>query len=287
MSDPVVFSDSKMPPEEEYDLLVEAGKLPETNVVLPKSYLSVSQVHLFQNCSRAYYWRYIQDVVVPPQARQAEGSAVHKSLERAHRDCLKSGQVTSLDIMLDAHNDAWKTLKPEIEVWDEDEDEERILKRGRSFLTQYHAKYLPKLKPVLIEKRFWISMGSKNVPLTGYIDLVADDLTDPAFTVSTVVDYKVVSKAKSQAAIDTDIQLTVYSHAAGVPRVRFDQFVKTTAPAVKILQSVRNVKSYLWVQGMFQMIAESIGAGIFPPCDPGHWMCTEKWCGYWKRCRGK
>lgn len=286
MSDPVVFSESKRPPEEEYDLLVESGKLPETSLVLPKSFLSVSQVHLFQSCARAYEWRYVKDVISPPLARTAEGQAVHRSLELAHRNRMRSGQVTPLDTMLDAHNDAWANLKKDIEVWDkEEDDEERILKRARSFLFQYHSKHLPALNPITVEQRFWITMGQHNVPLVGYIDLIADDLTDT--DVREVIDYKVVSKSKSQSDIDNDVQLTVYAHAAGLPRVRFDQFIKTTAPAIKILRSQRDSRNYQWVQNVFVAVAEAISAGNFPPCDPGSWLCTEKWCGYWKRCRGK
>jgi len=285
MSGEVVFSDSKMPPEEEYDLLVETGKLPSTDLALPKSYLSVSQVRLFQSCPRAYEWRYVKDVISPPQARMAEGQAVHRSLEHAHRQYMKSRKMVPLDTMLDTYNDAWNTLKTDVEVWDEDDSEERILKRARAFLLQYHTKYLPLVTPIVVEQRFWISLGKCHIPLNGYIDLIADDSADP--DTREVIDYKVVSKSKSQADANNDMQLTVYSHAAGLPKVRFDQFVKTAAPAIKVLRSNRDRRDFLWVQDVFESVAGAISAGNFPPCDPGSWLCTEKWCGFWKRCRGK
>lgn len=283
----VVFSDSKKPPDEEYDDLVDAGKLPETSIVLPKTHLSVSQVHLYQSCPRAYYWRYVKDLILPPRARIVEGQAVHKSLEAVHRQHMSSGQPTTLDVLLDAHTDAWARLKTDIEEWDDD-NEDKILKRAHSFLTQYHMKHMYKLKPAGVEKRFWMTVGQQQIPLLGYIDLIAEEETESAPDPANreVVDYKVVGRAKSQVDVDTDLQLTTYSRATGLSHVRFDQFVKTASPKVQITRSRRDLKSHMWAQEIFEEVAKAIAAGIFPPCDPGHWMCTENWCGFWRKCRG-
>jgi len=285
----VVFTDSKRPPDEEYDDLVEKGKLPATTLDLPKTHISVTQVHLYQNCPKAYYWRYVKDLIVPPAARAIEGKAVHQSLEKGHRERMSSGKMAPLELLLEAHNDAWKDMKPEIETWDEDHDENSILKRARMFLTQYHTKHLPALKPVGVEKRFWWTVGQRHIPVLGFIDLILDkpkEAAEDPGNCPEVVDYKVVARSKSQADIDSDLQLTTYSRATGIPQVRFDQFVKTTSPTVKILQSRRDVKSYRWAEAVFEGVAQAINAGIFPPCNTGSWICTEKWCGYWSRCRG-
>lgn len=283
----VVFSDSKMPPDEEYDNLVDAGKLPPTDVVLPKTHLSVSQVHLYQSCPRAYSWRYVKDLILPPRARMVEGQAVHKSLEVAHRQRMSSGQLAPLDVLLDAHTDSWAQLKTDIEEWDDD-NEDKIVKRAHSFLTQYHMKHMYKLRPASVEKRFWMTVGQQQIPLLGYIDLIAEEEVEgvPNPANREIVDYKVVGRAKSQGDADMDLQLTVYSRATGLSHVRFDQFVKTVSPKIHVVRSRRDLKSHMWAQEIFEEVAKAISAGIFPPCDPGHWMCTENWCGFWKKCRG-
>lgn len=284
----VVFSNSTKPPDEEYDDLIEAGALPETRVVLPKVHISVSQVHLYQSCPRAYYWRYVKDLILPPRARIVEGQAVHKALETAHKQRMTSGQRPPLDVLLDAHADAWAQLKTDIEEWDDD-NEDKILKRACAFLTQYHRKHMHKLKPIVVEKRFWMTIGQQQIPLLGYIDLITEEETvddAPDFVNREVVDYKVVSRAKSQNDVDADLQLTVYSRATGLSRVRFDQFVKTASPRIQIIRSWRDRKSHMWAQEVFEEVAKAIAAGIFPPCDPGYWMCTENWCGFWRKCRG-
>jgi len=29
---------------------------------------------------------------------------------------------------------------------------------------------------------------------------------------------------------------------------------------------------------------EAIKTGVFLPCDPGHWKCSEQYCGFWRQC---
>ena len=284
-----ILSDSLLTPEEEYDYLVDSGKLPETDVMLPTGYLSVTQIGTFIKCPKQYEFRYVKGIISPPQARMAEGTAIHKAMEAGHQERMVSGTTAPLDVLMDAHNDAWKNAKSRIEVWDEESPESLILKRARVFLTQYHQYYLPHIDPLGVEKRFW-ALVDDNIPVLGYIDLIAKDSNpklrhqdDPA---QEVVDYKVVAKTISKGEIDGNLQLTMYSHATGIPRVRFDMFVKTKTPAVKSLSSIRTSKDWRWAQRVFTDIGHAISTGVFPPTLPTEWSCTKKWCGYYDLCRG-
>ena len=284
-----ILSDSLLTPEEEYEYLTDSGKLPETDVMLPAGYLSVTQIGTFIRCPKQYEFRYVKGIISPPQARIAEGSAMHKALEVGHQERMVSGTTAPLDVLMDAHNDAWKNQKQRIEVWDEESPEALILKRARVFLQEYHKYFLPHIDPIGVEKRFW-ALVEDNIPVLGYIDLIALDsnpkLRNQNEPEQEVVDYKVVAKTISKNEVDGNLQLTMYSHATGIPRVRFDMFVKTKTPAVKSLGSIRTSQDWKWAQRVFSDIGHAISKGVFPPTLPTEWSCTKKWCGYWHLCRG-
>lgn len=289
-----ILSSSKLDPHDELEYLVETGALPACDLPLPQGYLSVSQIGTYLRCARQYEFRYVNGIIIPPRARLAEGTAMHKALEAGHRERKASGTTAPLSMLLDAHNDAWKTAKADIEVWEEDDDkEEDILKRGRIFLSKYHKEYLPKIKPVGIENRFWLSVGAAGVPILGYIDLIAEEEEahkkehQTEVTGPEIVDYKVVGKTKAQSEVDNDIQLTVYSGAVNTTKVRFDMFVKKKDPVIQTVRSLRTPSDWAWAAEVFEGIALAIARGVFPPCMPTNWACSEAWCGYYKKCRGK
>ncbi len=134
---------------------------------------------------------------------------------------------------------------------------------------------------------FWVTLGEHNIPLLGFIDLVAENFADENCTGDQeVIDHKVGGKAKTQDDIDNDMQLSIYSHATGVPRVRFRSFVKNKKPVIKTVSALRGIRAWKWAAHVVTEVANSISKGVFPPGSEG-WHCTPKWCGYWDICRGK
>ena len=280
-------------PDEEYQKLVEEASIEECVFSMPRGYLSVSQINTFRRCPRQYYFRYIKDLIRAPSATLVEGHAVHQSVAIGHLEALKHGKVP-LDVMLDAHNDTWKKEARDIDWKNEinDESEEIILQRGRRFLEQYRTGYIPHLHPKVdqkgpfIERRFWVTVGDAKIPVLGYIDLVAKNERPEGSKEEEVIDHKVVGRSKSQSDVDGDFQLTVYSHATKIPRVRFQCFVRTKEPKIKSVAAIRTPHEWEWTKMAVQEVAKCISAGIFPPGNDG-WHCTPKWCGFWDLCKGK
>lgn len=284
--------------EKEYQQLVEEATIEECALTLPRGYLSVSQVEMYRRCGLQYYYRYVKGQIIPPSVAQAEGQALHHGIAVGHTEALKNPKVP-LDVMLDALNDRWKTIREDINWKVENEDgdsEDTILARGRKFLSGYGEDFLPYLKTradrvgPFIERRFWVTVGKANIPVLGYIDLVAENFMPagrkdlPEGTKEPeVIDHKTGSKAKSAFDVETDLQLTVYSAVTGVPRVRFNSFVKNKTPVIKTISALRAPKDWKWAQFVVQAVAESISKGIFIPGASG-WWCSPKFCGYYDIC---
>jgi hypothetical protein len=202
-----------------------------------------------------------------------------------------------VDILLDAHSDAWKREKANIDWKQEDEKERHILQRDRTCLETYHKAYVPNLAPEIhegrpaVEHRFWVTMGKARVPVLGFIDLVARNTTKPKKGPEgsgelEVIDHKVTSRMKTQADVEGSIQLSVYAGVMKVNRVRYQCFVKTKSPYIGAVAAVHGAREWKWAEFVVQQIAQCISSGVFPPGADG-WHCSEKYCGYWDICRGR
>lgn len=285
----VVEGKSDVDEDVEFKKLIEARKLAESPLNLPRGYLSVSQVSMYLRCALAYEWRYVRDIIRPPGFALVEGKAMHRALEMGLREKMTVGSVTPIDVLLDAWRDTWTTSKTEVEDWGEDGEQKTVRTiedRGRALIKLYHTEHLPKRDPTGVEQRFWMEMGEQRIPILGYVDLIDKENLDGIHG-PTVVDHKVVKAAKSQSDADSDMQLTLYAHATRTPRVRFDSFCKTLKPKIKTTRSIRTVQDVRWVSHVFDAVAQNISKGIFIPTDPANWQCLPKYCGYYDLCRGK
>jgi len=283
----------------EYQHLIEEVSIEECALALPRGYLSVSQVNTYRRCPRQYYFRYIKDLIRAPSVSLVEGNAVHKGLAVGHEASVKSG-TAPLDMMLDAYNDYWKRSKGDIDWQGEKEaDENLVVRRDHTFLKEYNQKHMPNLVTrvddvgAFVERRFWVTVGEKNVPLLGFIDLVAknntkffDNKSPDGSGEEEVIDHKTANKSKTQADVDGDLQLSVYSRVTGLTHVRFQCFVKTKTPKINAVASRRTIDSWRWAEFVISEVAQCISSGAFPPGNDG-WHCTPKFCGYWDMCRGK
>ena len=268
--------------DEELQKAIDEADLPACSLKLPQKYLSVSQVNMYLRCPKSYEWRYVKGAISPPAIAMTEGSAIHKVLEMAHNEKRRSKQPAGLDAMLDAYHQYWQAEKSKCEY--EDETDEEIVRRDEQFIRLYHKDFVPKIIPVAVEHTLLFPFTRFDIPVKGVIDLIDNGEEDE---LSTVVDHKVVGKTKSQGEVDGDMQLSLYTYAVGLPKARFDMFVKNKSPKIVTAKTLRRPRDILWVETIFAEVAQAIDKGVFPPCSPIEWACTKKFCGYYDRCRGK
>lgn len=288
----------------------EAFDEPPSRLALPKGYLSISQVNMYLRCGQQYKFRYVDDHMRPPGVAAALGSGGHAALETTHHHIVDHDKPAPTEQLLDCFSDKFAEISQTIEDW-EGEEPGLIKDKGIVLVRMYNEKWAPNVRPQVdaqnvrgIEKKFDTLVGG--VPMVGVIDLidanadiamsheelkqiqaimgpkwVAEDLR------TSIADFKFIGKTMAQSMVDGALQLTMYSLATGIAAVRFDQLVKTKTPKVVRATSIRTRQDHLWLQRVIREVAEAISKGVFPPCDPTDWVCSEKWCGYWHMCRGK
>lgn len=285
---------------------------PELVDMLPRGYLSPSQVSMFLKCPKSWELSYVQGKPRKTSARMFQGVFVHSATELVLKERLATGLLPSQATATDAFSDAFDKSKNLIEDW-EGEEEGTIKDVGVKCTKAYYDEAAPDATPIEVEKSFMKVIrsddGKVKLPIFGRIDSEQvqthteqeyqdirqalanggklSDIKKP----KTIHDLKVVSDKWSVKDLENDLQFTLYAGAEGIPDVQVDQVVKGRAkvprPRYEKLTGVVTPKQVKHAEEVAKGVAHSIALGHFPMTDPGNWWCDEKWCGMWRHCRGR
>jgi len=260
---------------------------------IPKGVISPSQFNMYRRCAKQFYYRYILELIKPPAVAMIKGTAIHKGAEVVHKNTIKTGKPLSLEEATQAVVDTFDHQKETIEDW-EDAEEGSVKQSAIANFRVYYKQAVPLIRPLAAEKTFALKLGG--VPVRGVIDLIdqvpgeyelKDDPQKPPPLVEVVSDLKTTTRLWPPQKLNTEPQLTFYALAENTERVRvdflLDQKSGSRYEAKRALRSVNEKK--VLIEDLVEVV-ELIKKGIFPRCDPTSWGCTEKFCGYYQKCRG-
>jgi len=255
-----------------------------------RQHFSASQLDMYCRCPEAYRRRYLEKDVIPPSAGQARGKGMHVGAAENMRQKLQSGRdlkpAEIIEIGMNAFDIETKggfTLNAEeasrgfaVVVSDAAHDLREIL--------DVHARQqAPDYLPTLVEEPVRIELPNAPRDLLGVLDL--------ATTENEVVDFKTAKRSKSQADVDSSVQLTIYAACHQVATGRPAAFVSldTVVQLAKStkrqkLTGTRDAHDFNALANRINAVQHAIDAGSFPPAAPGSWNCSDRWCGFHSTC---
>lgn len=256
---------------------------------LPQKTFSHSQYSSFKKCGRAYAYSYVEGIKIPPTGALFKGSVIHKGAESALTSVMEDKKLPSLDEAQSFVAGVFEDEQETVEKWEADEPVGIAKDLTIRAYSTYHAQALPKIHPLQVEDGFAIKFGG--APVIGYIDLVDqvrefNDAGDAGRKV--LADLKTGAATWSQDDADREPQFTLYAHATGISNVRVDNIVfLKKGPEFRQRDTVRTKEQVAVLEEDYADVVNMIHKGIFPMAPIDSWQCTEKWCGYWSRCRGR
>ena len=251
-----------------------------------KKHLSATQISMFLRCPRQFYFRYIEGQKIPPTGAMMQSKVWHKTVEQNYRQKVDSERDLPLNDMREFYAAEYEqTLKAEEIAFESDEDPGRLKDEGVAITTIHHKLIAPKVRPLLVEEKFTISLGDDfPYDLVGVWDLVDKD--------GVIADNKAYGKTPNQADVDKDIQLGIYSLGYRVSRgriekgLRLDAVIKTLQPKPVQIHTTRTNDDSRFILDLIEQVAKVMQSGVFYP-NPNGWHCSPARCGYWSRCMGK
>ncbi len=266
-----------------------------------KPHISFSQFNTYNRCSWQYYLRYIKGIIERPKLATAGGRAGHDALAANYRKKVNSGHDIPLIELLDKYSDFYDNETAQIDPADlePDEDVGATKDMGINTMKVYHAKFAPKIRPVLVEFEFNVDLSSTDYeePLrivNGRIDLItaAEEIFDNKFLTT--------RRPKQQLEVDSSPQLTLYEDVyherfgRDARNVGFMSFIPpgqkiTTVADVQILTRDPRLNTpsgkksrRARLRHQLHTTERSIREGLFMPVDDPK---TCSWCSYREMCQ--
>lgn len=256
---------------------------------LPR-YESHSSISMYRSCPLRYAYRYVERR--PGEADPAQfafGNAVHRAFEafgadriRARAEGTSEPGLETLQAALDRALAASSLTPYEVDV-----ARERAVPVLAGFL---ELEALTEAQPVAVELAFGVPVelpdGPDGVRFVGYVDRV-DRASDGS---TEIVDYK-TGRARPQADVDADTQLTAYAFACARGGLRDPASGETLPPAARLGLYFAEAGELAWTTRTEEQLAEfeaglvetvgRIRAREYPP-RPDRWRC--RWCEYRREC---
>lgn len=247
-----------------------------------KPHLSVSQLGLLARCGEAYRFRYVEGIKSPPGVALVIGKGTHAAIESDLTNKMTWGELlpddSIADYAADAARKAWEDEEPVAQEGDPDKG--GAVDQAVSLAQLHHKQVAPAIEPIALERGFLLEMPGFGFDLKGYVDIEEE---------GRIRDVKTASKAPPSDAADVSDQLSAYHLEAATrgadPIVQLDYLVKTKVPKVITLTSRRTPEDHARFLQRMEAAARVIEAGAFYPTGADSWACSERFCGYWNRCR--
>ena len=248
--------------------------------------LSPSQTSTFYGCPASYYQSYILGRRVPPGIALAIGTGLD---EAANVNFLQK-QATRVDIPLEDFEDAAATAfekrvrRDGLLLTREEASRADAFIAEAKDLTVTLARKLgevvaPLIQPIAVQSTVeFTRKANPNVIHTGKID-VMDETHD-------VIDVKSSKNRWPKAKAASQVQPTFYLPGAKETlnaqpkRFVYHIITKAKTPAHQVVETTRDESDLVALDIRVKIIVDMRKAGLFPPCDPDHWRCGPKWCGF-------
>jgi hypothetical protein len=250
--------------------------------------ITQSMLGMFLRCPHQFERRYLRGEIIPPGIAARRGSATHKAAQINHEQKLHSKADLPVDDLQDAARDHYVKLIRDEGVFipkDQIAEKDSLLAKGMDAairLTKlYRESLAPAIQPLLVEEKMIIDAGL-DLPLQGTIDVLTADHWLP--------DLKTADKSKGAEEADHSLQLTFYAglvahQTGGWPqKISLEILVNNKEPKLQSLPTIRGPEDWGNLLLRIHLMLNQIRAGLFPPCDPGAWICSPQWCGYFWTC---
>lgn len=253
--------------------------------------LTQSKLGMFSRCPEQFRRRYMLGEIRPPGIAARRGSAFHHAAKLNHEEKIITREDQPLEEMQESARDHYIELIntrgvfiPKEEAPDKSEQQRLIgagLDQAVNATEVYHDEIAPAIQPKLVEEKM-IDEQNFTVALSGIPDVI--DIN------GAIIDLKLQAR-KNQTWADAQLQPTFYS---ALYRARFDELPErfiyeqvTTAKRMERDQviTMRNDRHIQLLERRIEAFLAAAERGSFPPCEPGHWLCSPKWCGYYKSCK--
>jgi RecB family exonuclease len=244
--------------------------------------LSATSIKTFMTCPRQYRYLYIEELPQPLTGPLAFGQVIHETLRRLYARSFESGSGLDLAYAMAEFETLWAaivaTRQPVFKEGPEATEHYRGL--GQAILRGYVRAERHQPLPLLLEFPFELSLQCDNHE---YLICGTVDRIDAGDAGVVIVDYKSGQRKPTPAALDQDLQLTLYAfaieQALGQPVERISYYHLRSQISLLTFRTEGDLHQL--TGEILPSVVQAIEAARFNP-RPGYWC---RWCPFYQRCQ--
>ena len=243
---------------------------------------------MYKRCPRQYYYRYVEDRIIPPKWIMPVGKAGHKAMEFNNKNKMKTGIDSKKTDVVEVFAEEWKKEKENYEkiIYGEVKEKD-IVSLMQKPINEYFIQgtFIDNI-PTAVEKQFAIRFNTIDIDVVGYIDVIFDN--------KLINDYKFSQKSPAIQKIFSAEQLKMYAASYIIEtnknpkKVGFTYLISTKVPQIKIYE-INYTSKFMStfhedLKEVLIAISDSMKSGVFIR-NSSSWMCNPNDCGYWDICK--
>lgn len=248
------------------------------------NHVSASMYGLWAKCEVAFQYRYLEGLKIPGTAAMHGGSALHEACNINHTQKIETQKDMPCSDLQDAARDTFvEKVREAIYIPKEDRGRKNdVLNSALNCAIEnvkgYSKEIAPEIQPSASEIKIWGDFGL-DLPVLGIIDVVHEK--------NMLIDFKTTKRKKASGSEHKELQPSFYTmlwkNETGIDANFKYYYLKNGE--VDERESSRNKADCDQLLLRLEVFINSVKTGIYKPAEPGHWQCTEKWCGYWPICK--
>lgn len=170
---------------------------------LPREYISYSQIRLYQNCPKKYYYSYVKEIRAPMNDKIFLGVVFHSTVEHYLKQKI-GGKEPGKEEIVEWFKKKFQAGEDKQDItWLSPAGESR--KRGLAFIHHFLREIATDVNPMMVEKELVSELPDLGVKLKGVIDLVETDFS--------ITDFKTTTAKWSKPRIqESYLQMQIYRY---------------------------------------------------------------------------
>lgn len=262
-----------------------------------KPKLHSSGLSTFERCGQQYFRRWINGECIPPGWVMIVGSGLHRAAEADLKAKLATGQLLDVEDVKACARDYIAGEFARGAFWLDGEERKRqspdawrdcAIDEVVGLCDVHHRKLAPILNPLSdgVEKKWEIELIGYPMDLAGMTDVIEE--AGPR-------DLKSAGSKPDEEAVHYDTQLSMYAlqrfvEKRQVPVKATKDVIVKGSTKVYSLETSRDMDDFKVLLARIEVAMRAIEAGVFVPAPMmsgprRNWVCTERFCGYWKDCK--
>jgi hypothetical protein len=243
--------------------------------------ISYTQLSLLDDCSLAWYFKYVKKIGKPQTIYMFAGTCFHEAMQAANLVFISNGNKAELDYVIAVFDSKWDKGIKSLELLP-GQSPKKFKANGLAAVEKYWSEVGRYQAPDACEVKITKDLPGMNCRLIGIVDMIRSD--------NTLVDYKLTTKKwNEEEEAATNTQATTYTFLTGKPYVDFEFHVvqRKDKPKVDVISMRRDyvdVEDFLGYAKRSLALMSALREGTVPP-EPRDKYCSELLCQYYRECQ--